>query len=50
MRAYARGGMVPTPVFERADKAYPMLRYPWAEARAALLALAADQPDLQRCR
>jgi gentisate 1,2-dioxygenase len=24
-----------------------MLRYPWAEARAALVALAADQPDLQ---
>jgi len=43
---YARGGIVPTPVFARSGKAYPMLRYPWVEARAALVALAADQPDL----
>ena len=43
-RAYARGGVVPTPVFERSRKAYPMLRYPWAVARAALESLAADQP------
>ncbi len=50
-RAYARGGFVPTPVFERASarsgKAYPMLRYPWVDARAALESLAADQPDLE---
>ncbi|WP_137895899.1 cupin domain-containing protein [Ramlibacter sp. 2FC] len=46
-RAYARGGVVPTPVFERSSKAYPMLRYPWVEARAALEALAADQPELE---
>ncbi|MEK8052688.1 cupin domain-containing protein [Ideonella sp. DXS22W] len=46
-RAYTRGGMVPTPVFGRAGKRYPMLRYPWAEARAALLALAEDQPALE---
>ena len=45
-RAYARGGLVPTPVFGRSGKAYPMLRYPWADARAALEALAADRPDL----
>lgn len=45
-RAYTRGGVVPTPAFERAHKAYPLLRYPWAEVRAALLALAADQPAL----
>jgi gentisate 1,2-dioxygenase len=54
-RAYTRGGLLPTPVFEpgseerkgpgRRGKAYPMLRYPWVEARAALLALAADRPD-----
>ena len=43
---YARGGMVPTLNFERAGKPYPMLRYPWVEARAALLALAGNQPDL----
>ena len=45
-RAYAQGGVVPTPVFERSPKAYPMLRYPWADARAALESLAADQPEL----
>jgi len=45
--AYARGGVVPTPVFERSRKAYPMLRYPWADARAALEALAADRLDLE---
>jgi gentisate 1,2-dioxygenase len=42
-RAYARGGLAPAPVFGRAGKAYPMLRYPWADTRAALLELAADE-------
>jgi gentisate 1,2-dioxygenase len=46
-KAYARGGLLPTTVFQRSDKAYPMLRYPWADARAALLSLADDQPDLE---
>ncbi len=46
-RAYARGGVVPSAVFERSHKAYPMLRYPWADARAALESLAADRPDLE---
>ncbi len=46
-RAYARGGLLPTPVFERSSKAYPMLRYPWANAREALQSLAADRPDLE---
>ena len=47
-RAYTRGGVVPSPVFKRNDShnGYPMLRYPWADARASLEALAADQPDL----
>ena len=44
---YARGGVVPSPAFERANTAYPMLRYPWVEARAALCALADRQPDLE---
>jgi len=47
VKAYARGGVVPTPVFGRSEKAYPMLRYPWADAKAALLSLAEDQPDLE---
>jgi gentisate 1,2-dioxygenase len=40
-QAYARGGLLPTPVFERTRQAYPMLRSPWSEAKAALQALAA---------
>jgi len=43
-RAYSRGGVLPTPVFERSRKAYPMLRYPWDQTRAALESLAADRP------
>ncbi len=45
-RAYARSGLVPSPVFGRSNKPYPMLRYPWADARAALESLAADRPAL----
>jgi gentisate 1,2-dioxygenase len=45
-RAYARGGLAPSPVFGRSGRAYPMLRYPWADARAALLSLVDDRPDL----
>ncbi|MEI8303013.1 MAG: cupin domain-containing protein [Burkholderiales bacterium] len=44
---YRRGGVVPAPGFERAAPAYPIVRYPWADTRAALLALAADRPVLQ---
>ncbi len=44
--AYLRGGVVPAPAFERERKPYPMIRYPWADTRAALAALAADRPDL----
>jgi gentisate 1,2-dioxygenase len=43
---YARGGVVPSVDFERDAKPYPMLRYPWTEARAALVALADTRPDL----
>lgn len=42
----ARGGLLPTPLFERRRAAYPMLRYPWADARAALEALAAAEPQV----
>ncbi len=43
-RRYAHGGLLPTPVFQRSAQAYPMLRYPWVQARAALLALADELP------
>ena len=39
-------GLAPTTVFERSRKAYPLLRYPWKDARAALLGLAAQHPGL----
>jgi gentisate 1,2-dioxygenase len=45
-RAYQRGGIVPSPVFSRSGKRFPMLRYPWADVRAALLALDATRPDI----
>lgn len=43
-QAYARGGVVPTTVYQRSGQRYPMLRYPWADARAALLSLAHSEP------
>ncbi len=46
-RVYARGGVVPTQVLGGAGNGYPMLRYPWVEARAALEALAGEQPALE---
>lgn len=46
-RAWTRAGVAPTPVFQRSQQRYPMLRYPWADTRAALLALAEDQPALE---
>ena len=46
-KAYARGGLRPSPMFERSTKPYPMLRYPWAEARAALLELADDVSNVE---
>jgi gentisate 1,2-dioxygenase len=45
-KQYARGGVLPTPVFERSKRAYSMLRYAWTDAKAALEAMAADNPAL----
>jgi gentisate 1,2-dioxygenase len=45
-QAYRRAGVMPSQVFGRSGKRYPMLRYPWVDTRAALEALAADQPGL----
>ncbi len=46
-RRDAGGGVVPMPVFQRSGKAYPMLRFPWVQVRAALQTLATDDaaPD-----
>lgn len=46
-RRHAHGGLLPTTVPGEPRAAYPMLRYPWAEAKGALLALADDQPELE---
>ena len=43
-RRYARGGVLPSPMFDRRHSNYPMLRYPWAEVRAQLEAIAAERP------
>lgn len=47
-KQYAHGGLVPSRVFDRSHKAYPMLRYAWTDAKAALQTLAADLPDLEQ--
>ncbi len=47
-KQYAHGGLVPSHVFERSHKAYPMLRYAWTDAKAALQTLAADLPHLEQ--
>lgn len=46
-KQYARGGVVPTHVFERSKKAYPMLRYAWTDAKVALEAMALDNAALE---
>ena len=46
-RQNTRAGIAPTRMFDRSSKAYPMLRYPWADTRAALQALAEDDPALE---
>ena len=47
-KSYARGGVVPSHVFERSPKAYPMLRYAWQDVKAALQALAHDDAGLEQ--
>ena len=46
-KQYARGGVVPSHVFERSKKAYPMLRYAWTDAKVALEAMALDNAALE---
>jgi gentisate 1,2-dioxygenase len=45
-RAWTRAGVVPSEVFGRSDKRYPMLRYAWVDTRSALVGMAQNQPDL----
>ena len=46
-QSYARGGVVPAPVFERTPAAYPMLHFPWAGVRAALIQMADSAPSAE---
>jgi gentisate 1,2-dioxygenase len=43
---YLQGGLLPAPMFKRETKDYPILRYEWSTARATLLALAMERPNL----
>jgi gentisate 1,2-dioxygenase len=49
-RAYASGGVCPTPMFARPDKTYPMLRYPWEQTRNALETLRPMSRTWRQCR
>jgi len=44
---YMKGGVIPSPAFDRTEKTYPIIRYPWAEVRQSLLTLADDRPDME---
>jgi gentisate 1,2-dioxygenase len=46
-KQYGRSGILPSPVFERSKKAYPMLRYAWSDAKAALVAMAEDEASVE---
>lgn len=46
-QGYVRAGIVPTTLFERGNDSYPIVRYPWSEVSAALLAMSASQPGLE---
>lgn len=44
-KAYSRGGIMPTPYFNRSTSLYPLLRYPWSDAKFALLSISQDQSN-----
>jgi len=44
---FAHGGIIPSNVFERSIKNYPMLRYAWSDAKIALETLAIDNTSLE---
>ncbi len=41
---YTTGGVVPSPMFERSKKQYPMYRYPWTHVRQTLENMAQVKP------
>jgi gentisate 1,2-dioxygenase len=44
---YSRAGVIPTPFFNRSDKAYPILRFAWTDVKAALINLANDAAQVE---
>jgi len=44
---YKAAGVIPTPMFTRSDKAYPILRFPWADVKASLESLANDPSHVE---
>jgi gentisate 1,2-dioxygenase len=44
---YTTGGVVPSPMFERSKKQYPMYRYPWTHVRRTLESMAEVQPQVE---
>jgi gentisate 1,2-dioxygenase len=44
---YTTGGVVPSPMFERSKKQYPMYRYPWTHVRKTLENMAQVQPQVE---
>jgi gentisate 1,2-dioxygenase len=44
---YRAAGVMPTPMFTRSEKPYPMLRFPWADVKASLISLANDPSNVE---
>ncbi len=44
---YRSAGVLPTPMFTRSDKPYPMLRFPWVDVKASLISLANDPSNVE---
>ncbi len=44
---YQCAGVLPAPAFKRSQSDFPVLHYPWVKVRAALLAMATNQPDIE---
>jgi gentisate 1,2-dioxygenase len=46
-KRYLLGGVAPTPLFLRSQQPFPLLRYPWADVRQALISLADSNPEIE---
>lgn len=46
-KQFAAGGLLPSPMFEKNKKRYPMLRYPWVDAKRALIQMSQDASQIE---